>query len=95
MQLKMMSAIVGAMCVSAWALAQPFQIVATQTPPFSIPPEQWKSVTRWSLTGSGSTLTPLSSIPDGQVHDPIGVAFRTPTDLFISNRAGNGYQPGD
>lgn len=80
--------------VSACALAQPFQIVATETPPFSIPPEQWKSVTRWSLTGSGSALTPLSSIPDGQVHDPIGVAFRTPTDLFISNRAGNGFQAG-
>lgn len=80
--------------VSACALAQPFQIVATQTPPFSIPPDQWKSVTRWSLTGAGGSLVSLSSIPDGQVHDPIGVAFRTPTDLFISNRAGNGFQAG-
>ncbi|MGH7245006.1 MAG: beta-propeller fold lactonase family protein [Phycisphaerales bacterium] len=80
--------------VTCSAFAQPFQIVATQTPPFNIPPDQWKSVTRWSLTGSGSSFTGLTSLPDGQVHDPIGIAFRTPTDLFISNRAGNGFQPG-
>ncbi|MBX3381440.1 MAG: hypothetical protein KF805_15200 [Phycisphaeraceae bacterium] len=80
--------------VSFCAFAQPFQIVATETPPFSIPPEQWKNVSRWSLPNSGSSLTSLSSIPDGDVHDPIGVAFRTPTDLFISNRAGNGFQAG-
>lgn len=87
----------GVLCgalVSGSAVAQPFQIVATQTPPFNIPPDQWKSVTRWSLTGSTGVFSPLSSIPDGQVHDPIGVAFRTPTDLFISNRAGNGFQAG-
>lgn len=86
---------VGAVMLSAGlANAQPFQIVATQTPPFSIPPDQWKSVTRWSLPGSTGVFSPLSSIPDGQVHDPIGVAFRTPTDLFVSNRAGNGFQAG-
>jgi len=89
--------LVGTVLLSACgtlASAQPFQIVATETPPFSIPPDQWKSVARWSLPGSGSALTPLSTIPDGDVHDPIGVAFRTPTDLFISNRAGNGFQAG-
>jgi hypothetical protein len=79
---------------SAAAFAQPFQIVATEAPPGSIPQNQWKAALRYSLTDSGSAVTPLISIPNGDVHDPIGVAFRTPTDLFIGNRHGNGAQPG-
>lgn len=76
------------------AIAQPFQIVATNAPAGSIPSSQWKDTIRFSLTGSGSAATAISNIPNGDVHDPIGVAFRTPTDLFIANRAGNGFQPG-
>lgn len=76
------------------AIAQPFQIVATNAPAGSIPSSQWKDTIRFSLTGSGSAATAISNIPNGEVHDPIGVAFRTPTDLFIANRAGNGFQPG-
>ncbi|MFO0859764.1 MAG: hypothetical protein U0570_04345 [Phycisphaerales bacterium] len=82
----------GVLGVSALAFgagAQPFQIVSTVAPPFSVPESQWRSVLRFSLTGSGSAATPMSSIPDGEVHDPVGVGFRTPTDLFIGNRHGN------
>ncbi|MGH7245007.1 MAG: hypothetical protein ACREJD_16450 [Phycisphaerales bacterium] len=86
------AAAAGALVTSSAALAQPFQIVGTIAPPFSIPESQWKNALRFSLTGSGSAATPISSIPNGQVHDPVGVAFRTPTDLFIGNRHGNSGQ---
>lgn len=79
----------GALVGLGSASGQPFQIVTTVAPPFSVPQNQWRSVLRYSLTGSGSATTPMSSIPDGEVHDPVGVAFRTPTDLFIGNRHGN------
>ena len=79
---------------SAAALAQPFQIVTTVTPPFSIPKSEWRDVLRFSLPGSGGALSPFTNIPNGTVSDPAGVAFRTPTDLFIGNRAGNGVEPG-
>lgn len=78
----------------AGAGAQPFQIVATEAPPGSVPQNQWRAALRYSLTDSGSAATPLTTIPNGEVHDPIGVAFRTPTDLFIGNRHGNGVQSG-
>lgn len=77
------------LAVCGCAFAQPFQIVSTVAPPSSVPQNQWRSVIRFSLTGSGSAATPMSSIPDGDVHDPVGVGFRTPTDLFIGNRHGN------
>ncbi len=79
---------------AALAAAQPFQIVATVAPPGAVPVGQWKDVLRFSLTDSGSELTPLASIPNGQVFDPASVAFRTPSDLFIGNRHGNNVLPG-
>ena len=82
------------MLLCAAALAQPFQIVATEAPAGSVPQSQWKAALRYSLTDSGAAAVPMLSIPNGEVHDPIGVAFRTPTDLFIGNRHGNGVQPG-
>ena len=80
--------------LSAAALAQPFQIVTTIAPPFAVPKPQWRDVLRFSLPDSGGVLTSLANIPNGSVSDPIGVAFRTPTDLFIGNRHGNGVEPG-
>ncbi len=80
--------------LGALSIAQPFQIVATIAPPGSVAPADWKDALRFSLTGSGSVATPIVSIPNGDVHDPIGVAFRTPTDLFVGNRGGNGFQAG-
>ncbi len=82
------------LCGASWAVAQPFQIVTTVAPPGTIPQSQWKDVIRFSLSGSGSAPVAMSNIPNGQVKDPTGVAFRTPTDLFIGNRAGNGLLPG-
>ena len=92
-----LNVLAGAVLLSACATlasAQPFQIVATIAPPGSVPQSEWKDALRFSLTGSGSAATPMASIPNGDVHDPIGVAFRTPTDLFVGNRHGNGVQPG-
>jgi hypothetical protein len=75
-------------------IAQPFQIVTTIAPPFSIPKPQWRDVLRFSLPDSGGVFSSLTNIPNGTVNDPVGVAFRTPTDLFIGNRHGNGVEPG-
>ena len=85
---------VSASLVSASALAQPFQIVVTVTPPFSIPKPQWRDVLRYSFPASGGAAMSFTNIPNGQVNDPDSVAFRTPTDLFIGNRHGNGVEPG-
>jgi 6-phosphogluconolactonase (cycloisomerase 2 family) len=51
-------------------------------------------VLRFSLPGSGGGFSSLTNIPNGTVNDPVSVAFRTPTDLFIGNRHGNGVEPG-
>lgn len=80
--------------LSAAAIAQPFQIVTTIAPPFNVPKPQWRDVLRFSLPDSAGVFTSLSNIPNGAVNDPVGVAFRTPTDLFIGNRHGNGVEPG-
>jgi 6-phosphogluconolactonase (cycloisomerase 2 family) len=94
--MKIRSAVVAsvAAALSSVALAQPFQIVTTIAPPFSIPKPQWRDVLRFSLPDSGGAFSSLTNLPNGTVNDPVGVAFRTPTDLFIGNRHGNGVEPG-
>ena len=76
------------------ALAQPFQLIVNLTPAGSIQPNQWQSVPRYAFSGSFQPPASLSTIPNGEVSDPISAAFRTPTDLFVANRAGNGFAPG-
>ncbi len=64
--------------------AQGFQLVATETPPYS---GTWQPVERYYFSGSGGSYKKLSFIPKDMTHDPSSAAFRTPFELFIANRA--------
>lgn len=75
-------------CASGSALAQHFQLIATQTPPGSNPSD-WKSVLRYDVAGTFGTATPLTDIPVTDVYDPASPAFRTGSELFVGNRLGN------
>ncbi len=82
------------LCVAAVsataAHAQPFQLIVTVSPPGSNGNSaNWQPTLRIGVNGSGGTTFALPSIPNGQVFDPAGVAFRSASDLFIGNRHGN------
>lgn len=78
------------LCAGTTALAQSFQLVATISPPGSSSnPANWQDVQRIGINGSGGSTFSLTPIPTGEVHDPAGIAFRTPTELFVANRHGN------
>ena len=75
---------------AAPALAQPFQLIVTVTPPGSnTNPANWQPTRRIAVSGPGGTTSNLVSIPTTEVFDPAGVAFRAADDLFIGNRHGN------
>ncbi|MBX7135657.1 MAG: hypothetical protein K1X67_23565 [Fimbriimonadaceae bacterium] len=69
------------------AMAADFQLIATQTPPGG--GGTWQSVLRYTIGGTGGSVTPLADIPAAQVADPASPAFRTGAELFIGNRHGN------
>lgn len=69
------------------AMAVDFQLIATQTPPGG--GGTWQSVLRYTIGGTGGSITPLADIPAAQVADPASPAFRTGAELFIGNRHGN------
>ncbi|MEK6703845.1 MAG: beta-propeller fold lactonase family protein [Planctomycetota bacterium] len=72
------------------ALAQPFQLIVTVSPPGSDPnPANWQPTLRIGVNGSGGTTFPLANIPKTEVFDPAGIAFRSASDLFVGNRHGN------
>lgn len=79
-----------ALSLGSPALAQPFQLIVTVSPPGSNGnPDNWQPTLRINVDGTGGPTFPLPSIPNGQVFDPAGVAFRSASDLFIGNRHGN------
>jgi 6-phosphogluconolactonase (cycloisomerase 2 family) len=79
--------------VSAFASlahAQPFQLIVTVSPPGSNGnPANWQPTLRIGVNGSGGGTFALGSIPNGEVFDPAGIAFRSAADLFVGNRHGN------
>lgn len=78
-----------AACCGA-AMAQPFQLIVTVSPPGSnTNPALWQPTKRIQINGSGGTTLSLADIPKTEVFDPAGVAFRTASDLYIGNRHGN------
>lgn len=80
----------GLMMSGAGALAQPFQLIVTVTPPFSNPdPSVWQPTRRIQVSGSSGSTVSLADIPKTEVFDPAGVTFRSASDLFIGNRHGN------
>ena len=52
-------------------------------------PVNWQDVLRYRIADTGGAATQLSSIPNGQVFDPAGVAFRSSDELYIGNRHGD------
>lgn len=87
MQLTMGAVMV---CGAAAAVAQPFQLIVTVSPPGSQSnPANWTPTKRIGVNGSGGIISNLADIPTSQVFDPAGVAFRSASDLFIGNRHGN------
>jgi 6-phosphogluconolactonase (cycloisomerase 2 family) len=81
---------VGAALAASVAHAQSFQLVATETPPGS---GSQQPVERFLVDGAGGDAQRLSDIPPDATDDPSCAVFRTPLQLFVSNRAahsGNG-----
>lgn len=83
------------MCCAAYALAgaalaEPFQLICTVSPPGSSGnPANWQPTLRLRIAGTFGTVSSLPSLPTTEVFDPAGVAFRSANDLFIGNRHGN------
>ena len=72
------------------ALAQPFQLIVTVSPPGSDGnPANWQPTERIGINGSGGSIFALADIPTTEVFDPAGIAFRSASDLFVGNRHGN------
>ncbi len=72
------------------AVAQPFQLIVTVSPPGSSSnPANWQPTLRVGVNGPGGSTFGLPSIPTTEVFDPAGIAFRSASDLFVGNRHGN------
>ncbi|XVJ58459.1 MAG: lactonase family protein [Tepidisphaera sp.] len=72
------------------AIAQPFQLIVTVSPPGSSSnPANWQPTLRVGVNGPGGSTFGLPSIPTSEVFDPAGIAFRSASDLFVGNRHGN------
>ena len=72
-----------------------FQLIVAQAPwGDPIPPQDWKGVLRFSISGTGGAAVPLSAIPNGQVFDPVAVTARSTNEFLVGNRHGNLYGAG-
>jgi hypothetical protein len=66
-----------------------FFILVTGTPAGSAPQSDWQPVLRFDLPATFKTATQGTAIPDADVADPIGLAFRqTSAEVFVGNRRG-------
>lgn len=90
MKNQLSAALLGVAMLTPALVAQNFQLIATNTPPFNQPdPAQWRAVLRFDIAGAGGAATALANLPTTEVFDPAGVAFRTANDVYIGNRHGN------
>ncbi len=70
--------------------AEPFQIIAAETPMVS---GSNQGVRRYIVRDTFGPVEQLTPIPGSVLYDPAALSLRSPTELFISNRAahtGNG-----
>jgi len=66
------------------AATQSFQLIVTETPAGS---GSGQPIQRYAVAGSGGAMVRLTDIPATMTNDPSSVAFRTPTELLVGNRA--------
>ncbi|MFN0138226.1 MAG: hypothetical protein ACKVS9_19150 [Phycisphaerae bacterium] len=72
------------------AVAQSYQVIVAETP---VGAGGGQPVRRYLLTEPFAIESPVTSIPGASLNDPVSVAFRSPLEAFIGNRAahsGNG-----
>lgn len=88
----MLGVILAVTGTGAAALAAPFDLFVTQSPPGPVNenPATWQGVLQFSVASSGATLTPAAGIDRSAVGDPGGLAFRAASsEVFVGNRHGN------
>lgn len=84
-----MKPLIAVLCIVFSAVSyadEAFQLIATLSPPGG---GSFQPVLRFQILGTGGPASPLSSIPQQLTNDPVCVAFRTPSQLFVSNRHSN------
>jgi hypothetical protein len=77
------------LCCMGWyspVAAEPFQIIAAETPMVS---GSNQGVRRYIVRETFGPVQQLTPIPGSYLYDPSSLALRSPTELYISNRAGH------
>ncbi|QQS10002.1 MAG: hypothetical protein IPK69_05100 [Phycisphaerales bacterium] len=90
--LRRVAIVLVGLCSTCLAAGTPeYQLVVAQAPQGSHPNQaDWRPVSRFDFfAGTLPIPVPRADLPVTEVFDPSGAAFRTATDLFISNRHGN------
>jgi len=83
MKLSTTAVTLGLALAPTMVLAQNFQLIATNTPPFNQPnPADWRPVLRYDIAGAGGAVTTFANLPTTEVFDPAGVAVHT-AGLFV------------
>lgn len=79
----------------AGAQSKKFFILVTETPAGSPPLSDWGGILKFDVADDFAPAVQGVAIPKGQVHDPLGLAFRnTSAEVFVGNRHGNNAADG-
>jgi hypothetical protein len=71
-------------------LADPFQVIATQTPSGVVAPASWGGVLVYDYAATAAPGVPGTGIPAASLNDPAGLAYYTANnELFVGNRHAN------